>query len=103
MPMPEMKPASAPCSMVRRKHSTHIGPTVAASRKPKASPLRNRTVMRRTRRRSGFRTRGELGGGEVPDASEAGDEARVARHDAPEGKVRELKIDRLFRETAINF
>src|SRR5512147_2271341 len=40
MPNPEAKPASVPCASVRRKHSTHIGPTVAASTKPNARPLR---------------------------------------------------------------
>src|SRR5512135_1800448 len=42
---------------------------------------------RRTPRRSGLRARGQLGGGQVVDAPEAGHEARVARHDAPEGEI----------------
>src|SRR3972149_2057821 len=49
--------------------------------------------------RSGFRTRGELRGGEVPDAPEAGDEARVARQDAPEREIRQFEVDGLFRKT----
>src|SRR5256885_6511239 len=44
MPMPETKPASVPAAMVRRKQSTHIGPTVAARTKPKARPLAKSAV-----------------------------------------------------------
>src|SRR5258706_14090929 len=94
MPMPETKPASAPCSSVRRKQSSHIGPTVAASRKPNSSPLRKKTVTAASRARA----RRELRRGKVVDAPEAGDEARVARNDAPEGEVRQLEVDSLFRK-----
>src|SRR5437660_11962470 len=38
----------------------------------------------------------ELGGGEVVDPAEAGNEARVARGDGPERKIRELEVDRLL-------
>src|SRR2546427_695703 len=39
MPMPETNPTSTPEATVRRRHSTHIGPTVAARMKPNARPL----------------------------------------------------------------
>ena len=45
-----------------------------------------------------FRAPGELRGRKVVDAAEAGDEARVARRDAPEGEVRKLEVDLLLGE-----
>src|SRR5262245_9867054 len=39
--MPDASPASAPDAIVRRKHSTHIGPTVAARMKPNTRPFAN--------------------------------------------------------------
>ncbi len=40
----------------------------------------------------------QLARGKVVDPAEAGDEARVARRDLPEGKIGELEVDRLLGE-----
>src|SRR5690242_12973796 len=45
-----------------------------------------------------LRAFGELRGRKVVDAAKAGDEARIARHDAPEGEIRELEVDLLLGE-----